>query len=268
MWEARKAAGSNSQTVRVFGKNRTPCEDSHYEAFILRSSWSVGNLYAANLQLGQSYAKQVQGMEKQRRTWLSRREKEQEVMKKRLETLQKNCQKLNLERSYINRVEDRKQRQRSATVVGIVPRGKNFTGFDTSERFPKMKLRSISQPAVNNNILRHGPNRTENSKRNQGSDRGFGEGETMLFSSHPRNLPRVQSEPSVSNLQPAGNVFSSTFKPDQTLRRTYSFIPSSVKFSQYYSVRNEGPLAVDKQLLPKWIPMNMRLRKNREKNWF
>ena len=42
---------------------RSPFLDAHHEAFILRSSWTVGNLYAANLHLGQSYVKQVKDLE-------------------------------------------------------------------------------------------------------------------------------------------------------------------------------------------------------------
>jgi len=73
----------------IFQKFRAPCIDTHYEVYILQSTWTVGNLYATNLYLGQSYVKQIQHLEKQRQIWLSRKEKERETMQKRFEALKR-----------------------------------------------------------------------------------------------------------------------------------------------------------------------------------
>ena len=80
---------SEARTENDSWNFRSPCLDAHHEAFILRSSWTVGNLYAANLYLGQSYVKQVKDLEKERKVWLSRKEKEQETMLRRWKALEK-----------------------------------------------------------------------------------------------------------------------------------------------------------------------------------
>lgn len=116
---------SEARTENDSWNFRSPCLDAHHEAFILRSSWTVGNLYAANLHLGQSYVKQVKDLEKQRKVWLSRKEKEQETMLRRWKALEKQARNSHSSDGS-SEVKDvrrpasptvRKFRQRATTVV-------------------------------------------------------------------------------------------------------------------------------------------------------
>ena len=82
-----RATRIEKQAVSQKEETRSPCEDAHYEAFILQSRWTVGNLYASNLNLGQTYMKRVADMERQRKTWLRRKESEQKKMLDKLDKL-------------------------------------------------------------------------------------------------------------------------------------------------------------------------------------
>lgn len=73
-------------------KLRSPCLDSHFEAYLLRSRWTVGNLYASNLYLGHVHVKYVQDIDRQLKTWLHFTERDQQKLAKRvleLEALKK-----------------------------------------------------------------------------------------------------------------------------------------------------------------------------------
>ena len=117
---------------------RSPCLDAHHEAFILRWSWTVGNLYAANLHLGQSYVKQVKDLEKQRKVWLSRKEKEQEKMLRRWKDLEKQARKS--ERSDLNIYRSASQPTESGLIVAVPTKEYSVHyqyGFQKYEKLPR-----------------------------------------------------------------------------------------------------------------------------------
>ena len=151
----------------IFQKFRSPCIDAHYEAYILQSTWAVGNLYATNLYLGQSYVKQIQDLEKQRQIWLSRKEKERETMQKRFEVLKrqengvKSCryraswnQLSSLENlDLIQRRENFKHKRAASQAVRQIPRlelqamdGRTRSGVPRSESLNLPFSRPISRP--------------------------------------------------------------------------------------------------------------------------
>lgn len=153
----------------IFQKFRAPCIDAHYEAYILQSTWSVGNLYATNLYLGQSYVKQIQDLEKQRQIWLSRKEKERETMQKRFEALKRkengvrSCRYMasrnqlsSLERlDLIQRGGNFKHKTAASQLVRQIPRlgleemkGRTRSGVPRSENLNLPFPRPISRPTV------------------------------------------------------------------------------------------------------------------------
>ena len=148
-----------AKPLSVYQKFRSPCIDAHYEAFILQSTWTIGNLYSANLYLGQSYVKQIQDIEKQRKVWLSRKERERETMQKRFAALKK--QELHRFRSDGQGVNEKKKYlpQRAITVapshqiskLDLFPRREHFKQNRTScqptrenARLQEIERRTIS----------------------------------------------------------------------------------------------------------------------------
>lgn len=79
---------SSDEIVSATRNIRSPCRDSHYEAYILQSRWTVGNLYASNLHLGQTHVKYVEHLDRQQKTWLYTKEREQYELSKKLERLE------------------------------------------------------------------------------------------------------------------------------------------------------------------------------------
>ena len=149
--DGKRAKAYQARGESVFQKFRSPCVDAHYEAFILRSSWTVGSLYAANLNLGQSYVKQVQHIEKQRQVWLSRKNKEQETMQKRFEALKRKAKQCFYSESPSEAKSEFRNRaspRRRAVTVGACSRVASLEKLDLFERRGHFeKNRSTSQPA-------------------------------------------------------------------------------------------------------------------------
>lgn len=249
---------SEARTENDSWNFRSPCLDAHHEAFILRSSWTVGNLYAANLHLGQSYVKQVKDLEKQRKVWLSRKEKEQETMLRRWKALEKQARNSHSSDGS-SEVKDvrrpasptvRKFRQR-ATTVGTSSQVAGLEKFGPREGIKHFKnCRSASQPIESGLIL------TFPTKEYSAHDQfGFPEYE---------KLPRTRSTPSARSMYCA---FASSSCSGQTLRRTVSGLPSSIKSPRYFSTEPEENLTTNSHLIPRWLPSNLRSKHIRDKVW-
>ena len=237
---------------------RSPCLDAHHEAFILRSSWTVGNLYAANLHLGQSYVKQVKDLEKQRKVWLSRKEKEQETMLRRWKTLEKQARNSrssdnlsevkNIRRPASSSV--RKFRQRATVTNGTSSQVAGLEKFGPHEGIKHFKnCRSTSQPIESGLILTFPT--TEYSAHDQ-----FG------FQKYEK-LPRAQSMPSARSMYCA---FASSSRSGKSLRKTVSGLPSSIKSTRYFATEPEENLSTISHLIPRWLPSNLRSKHIRDKS--
>lgn len=234
--EDNQEESSEARTENDSQKFRSPGLDAHHEAFILRSSWTVGNLYAANLHLGQSYVKQVKDLEKQRRIWLSRKEKEKETMLRRWEALEKRAKnsyhsdslsEVNADKSVLGPV-GRKFRQR-ATTVGTCSQVASLEKLGTFRGREHFKnCRSTSQPT------------------------GSGLTVTRLTKedSVREKLPRTQSSSHSGPL----------------VRRTVSVLSSGVKSPRYFAAEPEENRAANSHLIPRWLPSNLRSQNIREKS--
>ena len=244
---------SEARTENDSWNFRSPCLDAHHEAFILRSSWTVGNLYAANLHLGQSYLRQVKDLEKQRKVWLSRKEKEQETMLRRWKALEKQARNSQCSDG-LSEVKDvrraagptaRKCRQR-ATTVGSSSQVAGLEKFCPREGIKHLKnYRSTSQPTECGLIV------TVPTKEYSAHDQ-FG------FQKYEK-LPRTQSMPSARSMYCA---FASSSRSGQTLRRTVSSLPSNIKSPRFF----EENLTTNSHLIPKWLPSNLRSKHIRDKS--
>ena len=237
-------------------KFRSPCLDAHHEAFILRSSWTVGNLYAANLHLGQSYVKQVKDLEKQRRVWLSRKEKEQETMLRRWEALQKRAksnyhsESLSEDKaSDVNKgvlgLSGRKFRPRARTV-GTCSQVASLENFGGRENFKNK--RSASQQT--------GSGLTVTSATKE-----YSVYDNFEFQKHEK-LPRTQSVPNARSMECA---FASSSRAGLSVRRTVSLLPSGIKSPRYFATEHEEDLTANNDVIPKWLPSNLRSQNIREK---
>lgn len=237
-------------------KFRSPCLDAHHEAFILRSSWTVGNLYAANLHLGQSYVKQVKDLEKQRKVWLSRKEKEQETMLRRWKALEIRQARKSHSSVCLSDAKDvrrpsggpssptvQKSRER-ATTVGTSSQVAGLEKFGPREEIKHLKnCRSSSQPIETGLIVTF---------------------PTKKYSAHDHfGFPRTQSMPSARSLYCA---FASSSRPGQSLRRTVSGLPSSIKSLRYFATEPEENLTTNSHLIPRWLPSNLRSKHIRDKS--
>ena len=246
---------SEARTENDSWNLRSPCLDAHHEAFILRSSWTVGNLYAANLHLGQSYVKQIKDLEKQRKVWLSRKEKEQEKMLRRWKDLEKQVRKS--QRSDGLEVKDgrrpespavRKFRQRAPTL-GTSSQIAGVEKFGPREGIKHLNIyKPASQPTESGLIV--AVSTKESSAHYQ---YGFQKYE---------KLPRTQSMPSARSMYCA---FALDSRSGQTLRRTVSGLPSSIKSPRYFAtVAERENLTTNNHLIPKWLPSNLRLKHVRD----
>ena len=233
----------------VFQKFRSPCIDAHYEAFVLQSSLTVGSLYAANLNLGQSYVKQVREIEKQRKVWLSRKEKEQETMQKRFEALKiqaKHCFHSDSLTEGKDALENRKSsRQRAATVSAysrIASLERKLNLFERREHF--RINRSTSQSA------RHRFNSACSTTVNS-SNASF----------ESQSGKRTQSLPFARSTDCS---FASVCRSGPSLRRTTSVLSSDGRSTQCREP--EQNLSANIDLIPKWLPSNLRSKSIREKS--
>ena len=249
---------SEARTENESWEFRSPCLDAHHEAFILRSSWTVGNLYAANLLLGQSYVKQVKDLEKQRKVWLSRKEKEQETMQRRWKALEKLAQN---SRSFDGLSEVKDVRRPASPTVGKCPRQRATTVGTTSQIAGLEKF-----------VLRKGINHFKNCRS---TSRPIESGlivtfPTKKYSVHDQlgfqkyeKLPRTQSLPSARSMY---CTFSSSSRSGPTLRRTVSGLPSSIKSPRYFATEPEKNLTTHNHLIPRWLPSNLRSKHIRDKS--
>lgn len=249
---------SEARTENDSWKLRSPCSDAHHEAFILRSSWTVGNLYAANLHLGQSYAKQVKDLEKQRKVWLSRKEKEQETMLRRWKALEKQARN-SYHSDGSSEVKDirraagptvRKFRQR-ATTIGTSSQVAGLETFGPREGIKHVKnYRSTSQPTGSGLIV------TLPMKEDSALDQ-------FRFQNHEKP-PRTQSMPDARSMHCA---FASSSRSGQALRRTVSGLPSGIKSPRYFATEPEDILTTNSHLIPRWLPSNLRSKHIRDKSF-
>ena len=237
---------------------RSPCLDAHHEAFILRSSWTVGNLYAANLHLGQSYVKQVKDLEKQRKVWLSRKEKEQETMLRRWKALEIRQARKSHSSDCLCEAEDvrrpaslaiQKFRQR-ATTVGISSQIAGLEKFGPREEIKHLKYcRSTSQP-IESGLIVTFPTKTYSAQ------------DQFRFQKYEK-LPRTLSMPSARSMYCA---FASSSRSGQSWRRTVSGLPSSIKSPRYFATEPEENLTTNNHLIPRWLPSNLRSKHIRDKS--
>ena len=232
----------------VFQKFRSPCIDAHYEAFILRSSWTVGSLYASNLNLGQSYVKQVQDLEKQRKVWLSRKEKERETMQRRSEALKRQAKHYFHSDSLSEakeRFENRKTPRQRAATVSAYTQVASLEKLDLIDRRVHFrKNRSTSQP------LRPGVNSASSTNANL---------EFQINESRTGKLPRTQS---LTFTRSTNCAFASLYRPSP--KRTPSALSSYVRSTQ--SAGLEQNLSANTDLIPRWLPSNLRSKHIREKS--
>ena len=242
-------------------KFRSPCLEAHHEAFILRSSWTVGNLYAANLHLGQSYVKQVKDLEKQRKVWLSRKEKEQETMLRRWKALEIRQARISQSFDCLSDAKTAKEVRRPASptvqkcrqrapTVGTSSQVAGLETFGPREEIKHFKCcRSTSQPIEAGLIV------TLPTKKYSAHDQ-FG------FQKYEK-LPRTQSIPSARSMYCA---FASSSRSGQSLRRTVSGLPSSIKSPRYFTTEPEENLTTNSHLIPRWLPSNLRSKHIRDKS--
>ncbi|KAL9983661.1 hypothetical protein ACROYT_G005870 [Oculina patagonica] len=258
--EDNDVGSSEARTENDSQKFRSPCLDAHHEAFILRSSWTVGNLYAANLHLGQSYVKQVKDLEKQRRVWLSRKEKEQETMLRRWEALEKRA-KNSYHSDSLSELKDsdvgksslgpgaRKFRQRATTVgtCSQVASLEKLGTFGGREHFKNH--RSRSQP-TGSGLFVTGLTKEESVR------------DHLRFQKREK-LPRTQSVPNASSMDCA---FALSSRSGRSVRRTVSGLPSGIKSSRYFATEPEEKLTANSHLIPRWLPSNLRTQNIRQKS--
>ena len=236
---------------------RSPCLDAHHEAFILRSTWTIGNLYASNLNLGQSYFKQVKDLERQRKVWLSRKEKEQDTVLRRWEALKKQT-KHSYHSNSLSEVKDsnfehkwqsqsaRKFRQRATTVAT----SSEVRSLESIDVFAE-NCRSTSQPEGFAFVV---------TRAVKGNSDQFG------FQSN-EELPRIRSKS--LNARFVECAFASNSHSDRPLlrRSMTSFHQSGVKSLRHFTTESDRDLAANNSLLPKWLPSNLRSKNIRGKSF-
>ena len=242
-----RTGAQKAKPESVFRKFRSPCIDAHYEAFVLQSSWTVGSLYAANLNLGQSYVKQVREIEKQRKVWLSRKEKEQETMQKRFEALKmqaKHCFHSDSLTEGKGTLENRKSSRQRAATVSAYSRVASLEKLDLFERREHFRInRSTSQPA------RHRFNSACSTKVNSSN---------ASFESPSGKVHRTQSLPFTDC------SFASVYRSGPRLRRRTSVLSSDGRSTQFSKTERNSSANID--LIPKWLPSNLRSKNIRGKS--
>jgi len=243
---------SEARTENDSWNLRSPCLDAHHEAFILRSSWTVGNLYAANLHLGQSYVKQVKDLEKQRKVWLSRKEKEQEKMLRRWKDLEKQARKSQRSDGLeVGRRPEspavRKFRQRASTL-GTSSQIAGVEKFGPREGIEHLNIYKPASQPTESGLIVAVPTKESSAHYQYG------------FQKYEK-LPRTQSMPSARSMYSAFGLDS---RSGQTLRRTVSGLPSSIKSARYFATDAEENVTMNNHLIPKWLPSNLRLKHIRD----
>lgn len=245
-----RTGAQKAKPESVFQKFRSPCIDAHYEAFVLQSSWTVGSLYAANLNLGQSYVKQVREIEKQRKVWLSRKEKEQETMQKRFEALKmqaKHCFHSDNFTEGKGRLENRKSSRQRAATVSAYSRIASLENMGLFERREQFRInRSTSQPA------RHRFNSACSTKGNSSN---------ASFENQSAKVHRPQSLPFACSTDCS---FASGYRSGPRLRRTTSVLSSDGRSTLYSKTERNSSANID--LIPKWLPSNLRSKNIRGKS--
>lgn len=242
-------------------KFRSPCLDAHHEAFILQSSWTVGNLYASNLHLGQSYVKQVKDLEKQRKVWLSRKEKEQETMLRRWKALEIRQARKSHSSDCLSEARA-VRRPANPTVQKFRPSRQRATTVGTSSQvagvekfYPREEIKHFKYCRSTSQSIEAGLIVTFPTKEYSAHDQ-FG------FQKYEK-LPRTQSMPSARSVHCA---FASSSRSGQSLRRTLSGLPSGIKSPRYFATEPEENLTTNSHLLPRWLPSNLRSKHIRDKS--
>lgn len=243
----RQTSTEKAKHESVSQKYRSPCTDAHYEAFILRSSWTVGKLYAANLNLGQSYVKQVRDIEKQRKVWLSRKEKEQKTMQRRFEALKrqaKHCFHSDSLAEGREAAENRRFLRQRAATVGACSQVASLEQLDMFKRRHFTNNRTTSQSA------RHGFHSDGLTKINS-SDASF-EFQTRL--SRSGFASTCSKDCAITSLRRSG----------PSLRRTTSVVSAHGKSAT--PMEQGQNLSANFDLIPRWLPADLRSKDIRGKS--
>ena len=221
----------------------------------MRSNWTIGNLYAANLNLGQSYVKQVQHIEKQRQVWLSGKNKEEETMQKRLDALKRQAKHCFHSEALTDEVKNSTTPRPRAKTVSACYRVESFERLDFLERRTHFgNNRSTSQPAR----LRF--NSACSTKQNSVKE-SF---ELHLNQSRNRKLPNIQSLPVSRSTE---NAFDSRNRSRLGLKRITSMLPFGVKSHRFFTAESEREIKANSDLIPKWLPSNLRSKNNHDKTF-
>lgn len=238
---------------------RSPCRDSHYEAYLLQSRWAVGNLYASNLYLGQTHVKHVQHLDREHKTWLHWKEREQQKLARRLEELQA------LPRSSSRLAE------RTRLSTNMSRRASENTSNNQKR---SLKDQRLSQGAISTPSFHNAGFVDENSRQKMQNIHHF-QGSSDLFYPRDAVLPlmsiktnegaRRKLGKSVSTLTAFSRGYSST---RWTSRRKTS-LSASARLSG--TSHNRVPtVSYDRlgpnRLVPKWVPMAYRLQNVRVPN--
>lgn len=232
---------------KLFKRVRSPCADAHYEAFILQSKWTVDNLYASNVNLGQEYIKRMRDMEKQRRTWLTGKDKEQQTVVKRMSELQ-TVQRTKSAYSAAENSHRVPLWGKFGTPVSRHASLEKLTGVASTPLLPKLpfKTRSVSQPCGPASTTLNSLFENRATEKRKCSDPKF-------------CRPRLDTVPGASR---AGTQASRTGRistcsePAFPLKRnTFSASTPSLRW------RNSGledELSINTKFIPKYIPSALR----------
>lgn len=239
---------------------RSPCDDAHYEAFILQSRWAVGNLYASNLNLGQTYMKRIADMEKQRKLWLKRKEMEQKKMLDRMERLSKAQQ---TKKSFILNRADGEQSKRNGDGENnykleiISSRSKLALSVSPHQSLEKsLTVNPTNQPSLITRSLSESSKTSPPFPASKSVDSQTPDRQRFLSS-------RIRSETVVF-----GKV--RTMSTPQLRQRSTSLGQNQVK-KQFACrskiLRDDDELVANPNLKPKWLPTRIRSQ-TREKILF
>ena len=219
----------------------------------MRSNWTIGNLYAANLNLGQSYVKQVQHIEKQRQVWLSGKNKEEETMQKRLDALKRQAKHCFHSEALTDEVKNSRTPRPRAKTVSACYRNESFAKLDFPDRrehFGNNRSTSLpARPRFNSACLSNQNTVKENFQLH-------------LNPSRHRKLPNIQSRPVSRSTE---NPYDSRNRSRLSLRRTTSMLPFDLKSHRYFTVESEQEIKANSDLIPKWLPSNLRSKNNHDK---
>ena len=226
---------------------RSPCSDAHYEAFIIQSKWTVDNLYASNVNLGQDYVKKAKLMEKQRKNWLLSKCREQQKMETRMRNLE-----IAQRRTSFSTGEFR-GRERGLPLFRPTSRHKSLESLkDLTLPLlkPPKKGRSISQPCPPTGLMFGLPSGTvDQQKRNYAETRKQMRSPKSCLTDY--DTAPVQSQVALSR----GSVYSETKLP--LVRKSFS-VSTPLLASRHSSL--EGKAEVNTELIPKYIPSKLRSR--------